>query len=290
MAVKTVGILSPGQMGSAVGKALGENGFDVITCLAGRSEQTRKSAAASGFRSVADMETLVREADLVLSILVPAEATGVAKKVAAAMTATGAKPPFADCNAVSPQTARAMAPIINAAGGAFIDAGIIGGPPRAGYAPRVYASGPAVSVLAELDGRGISVVPVGDEIGRASAIKMCYAAGTKGTTALQTALLIAAERLGVYEELCAELMQSQRGVYERMEASAKGLHAVAYRFIGEMEEIAATFEAVGVTGSFHRGAADIFRLVASVEAPDSDSPDKWSLHESVCNLARRIPA
>ena len=109
MAVRTIGILSPGDMGGAVGRALRDGGFEVITCLAGRSRRTRDSASRNGFRVVPDMIGLVREADLVLSILVPAEAAGVAEAIAAAMRSGGAPVRFADCNAISPQTARAMA-------------------------------------------------------------------------------------------------------------------------------------------------------------------------------------
>ena len=119
---------------------------------------------------------------------------------------------------------------------------------------------------------GIDVVDVGDGVGRASAIKMCYASQTKGITALQTAMLVAAERLGVYDELTAELSGSQGAMLERAEGSLKRLPLVAGRWIGEMEEIAATFEEVGVTGHFHQGAAEIFRLVTSAEPPDDGAP------------------
>jgi 3-hydroxyisobutyrate dehydrogenase-like beta-hydroxyacid dehydrogenase len=285
MTVRTVGILSPGEMGGAVGGALREGGLDVVTCLSGRSEPTRASSAAHGFREVPDLEALVRESDLVLSILVPARAPEVVRSVAAALEATGASASLADCNAIAPETVRGMAPEIERAGGSFIDAGIIGGPPRAGYAPRFYASGPDAHILGELDGRGIAVVPIGVEIGRASAVKMCYAAGTKGTTALQTALLVAAERLGVFEELRAELLQSQAATYRRAAASTGRLPKVAGRFVGEMEEIAATFESVGVPGGFHRAAADIFRLVASADLDDTTGSDEDSLPETVAALA-----
>ena len=150
MAVKTVAILSPGEMGAAVGKVLHESGLEVITCLEGRSEQTRRRAGECGFAVVSDLEEIAGSADLILSILVPAEAAEVARSVACAMQASDARPTYADCNAVSPQTARALEPLITEAGGTFADAGIIGGPPRDGYAPRFYASGPGASTLAEL--------------------------------------------------------------------------------------------------------------------------------------------
>ena len=270
MAVKTIGALGLGDMGGAVASVLKKNGFVLLTTLEGRSQATRDSATSRGIEDVGSLDELVRRSDLVLSILAPAEAPAVAGGVAAAMASSGSTPAFADCNAVSPETSKAMAPAIESAGGAFIDAGIIGGPPSDAYAPRFYASGPDTSGLAELDGKGIDVIDVGSGVGRASAIKMCYASQTKGITALQTAMLVAAERLGVYDELVTELSGSQRANLERAEGSLKRLPSVAGRWIGEMDEIAATFEAAGVTGHFHRGAAEMFRLVESAGLSGGD--------------------
>ena len=290
MSVKTVAILSPGEMGAAVGKVLRESGLEVTTCLEDRGEQTRLRARECGFSLVSDLEELAGTADLILSILVPAEAETVARSVARAIQASGGRPTYADCNAVSPQTAGSLEPIIAEAGGTFADAGIIGGPPRDGYAPRFYTSGPGASMLAELDGRGIDVVQVGRDSGRASAIKMCYAAMTKGTTALQTALLVAAIRLGVYEELRDEFLASQRPAFDQIERSVARLPSVAYRWIGEMEEIAATFESVDVAPDFHRGAADVFRLVAGSDLGKEGGPKAAGVYDAIRLLADTIDA
>ena len=112
-----------------------------------------------------------------------------------------------------------------------------------------------------LAGNGIDVRVCGDEIGRASAIKMCYAAATKGTNALLTAVLVAAESLGVSHEIAAEFEASQAELYARMLSALPRLAADAHRFAGEMDEIATTFAAAGVTPDFHRGAADLYRLL-----------------------------
>ena len=200
MALRAIAILSPGNMGAAVGRVLRESGYDVVTNLDGRSDRTRTLAAEAGFLAVSGMDGIVEEADLVMSILVPSEAISVAREAAAAMGRTGARPAFADCNAVSPDTARKLGEIIEAAGGRYIDAGIIGGPPGAASPPRFYASGPHEAVLGELDGKGIIVPQLGGEVGRASAIKMCYASMTKGASALETAALVAAYRLGLSSE------------------------------------------------------------------------------------------
>ena len=237
------------------------------------------------------LEDMVSQADLVLSILVPSEAIGVAKRVAEAIRATGAHTPFADCNAVSPQSALAMNDIVSMAGGRFIDGSIIGGPPGRGAPPRLYVSGPDEGIVAELDAKGIAVRTMGGHIGRASAIKMCYAAGTKGTSALHTALLTAAGALGVSGELAAELRASQSEVYKRMEGVVPGLPIAAGRWVGEMEEIAATFDHVGVTPHFHRGAADIFRLLSRTpfaqETPETRDSSR-TLAETIATLAKLL--
>ena len=283
MALGTVAILSPGSMGSAVGQALRESGYDVVTNLDGRSERTRALAEEAGFRAVSGIDSIVEEADLVMSILVPSEAISVAREAAAAMKRTGASPAYADCNAVSPDTARELGGIIEAAGGRFIDAGIIGGPPGSGSPPRFYASGPHEAVIGELDGKGIIVPLLGGDVGRASAIKMCYASLTKGVSALQTAALVAAYRLGLSSELEEEMSSSQANVLAQMQ-SVIGLPGKAFRWVGEMEEIAATFESVGVTGNFHHGAAEIFRMVADSplgdERPETIDPNR-TLQETV---------
>ena len=283
MALRTIAILSPGNMGSAVGRVLRESGYDVVTNLDGRSDRTRALAEEAGFRAVSGMDGIVEEADLVMSILVPSEAVSVAREAAASMSRTGARPAFADCNAVSPDTARELGEIIEAAGGRYIDAGIIGGPPGSASPPRFYASGPHEAVLGELDGKGILVPLLGGEVGRASGIKMCYASMTKGASALETAALVAAYRLGLSSELESELASSRAAALAQMQ-SLIGLPGKAFRWIGEMEEIAATFESVGVTGHFHHGAAEVFRMVADSplgdERPETIDPNR-SLRETV---------
>ena len=292
MDVKTIAILSPGDMGHAVGRALREHGLDVITCLEGRSERTRRFARQGNIRDVASLEEMVTLSDLVMSILVPAEALKVARAVADALREARADTPFADCNATSPQTAEAMSAIITGAGGRFIDGSIIGGPPGRGAPPRFYVSGANAGIMTALDGKGIDVRPLGDAIGTASGIKMCYAALTKGTFALQVALLTAAEAMGLSDVLRAEFISSQGQVYERMESQLPRLPAVASRWIGEMEEIASTFDHVGVTPHFHRGAAEVFRLLSETpfaqEPPESIDPSR-TLQQTISAASRLLP-
>ncbi len=261
MQVRRIAILSPGEMGHSVGRCLLDGGFDVATCLTGRSERTRTLTAAAGIRDVPDLVKLVRETDLILAILVPDQALALAGQMSEVMKRTGSSPAYADCNAVSPDSAREIDRVVTAAGGRFIDAGIIGGPPGAGEKTRFYASGPHEAILTQLDGHGILVRPLGGEVGRASGIKMCYASVTKGTSALHAAALIAAETMGLSEDLLAEFAESQAQRLKAM-GGVNSLSAKAFRWIGEMHEIAATYDQAGVTPHFHEGAAEIFRLIA----------------------------
>ena len=266
----TVGILSPGDMGHTVGDVLRQNGLRVITCLQGRSQRTRDLAEKAGIVDVETYPQFVTEADLILSILVPAQAMSAASAVAEALREVGTAVTYADCNAIAPQTVRKLGEMITAAGGTFVDASIIGPPPRAPGATRFYASGTNLDIFSELNNYGLDIRTLGGEIGLASAIKMCYASLTKGLTALCTELLTAASILGVSDALTAEFQLSQAALFERMERGLPGMPPKARRWIGEMEEIAATFEQVGLTPNILTGAADMYRFVG--DTPLADLP------------------
>lgn len=289
--VNTIAILSPGEMGHAVGRVLGEHGKDVITCLEGRSRRTRELAAVAGFRDCPTLEELVSEADLVMSILVPAESVPLARRVAEAMRGAGVSKPFAECNPVSPAVAREMEGIITGAGGTYIDGSIIGGPPDGQREmTRFYVSGVETAPVEALDGLGTCVRPIGDAVGRAKAIKMCYAGTTKGTTALFAAVLTVAELLGVSDELREEFASSQPDILRRTQG-VRRTPAVARRWIAEMEEIAATFASAGVTPRFHQGAAEVYRMVGSSsignETPETLDPDR-TLEEVIGAFAEML--
>ena len=261
MVLKTVGLLSPGDMGEGVGASIKGQGIDVITVLAGRSDETRMRAQRGGFRDVPDLEALVSEADLVISIMPPERAEAIAADVTAAMKATGRTPPFADMNAIAPTTAQRIAAGIVDAGADYIDGGIIGWPPLKSEAlTKLYVSGPQAGLMDVLDGNGKKVIQLGDEIGRASAVKMIYASVTKGTDSLLTAAYTAAEALGIREVLEREW---QGDVLDRMARRVPALPADAGRWIGEMEQIAETYASIGVTANYHKGAAEMYRLLNS---------------------------
>ena len=292
MTIDTIAVLMPGDMGHAVGKALADAGYDVVTCLSGRSERTRALAEAGGLRDLDSLDAVATEASLVLSILPPASAMGLARDMAAAMERSGARPVYVDCNAISPGTARDIANVIEAVGAPFIDAGIIGTKPGIGPGPRIYVSGADTAPMQALDGKGIQVLGLGPEIGRASAIKMCYAGLTKGTWTLHTAVLLAAEAQGLTAELRAEFEYSQGQALAQMEARVPRLPADSGRWIGEMEEIAKTFADAGVTPGFHEGAAEIFRLLS--QTPFASETRKTidesrTLEETLREAAKLIP-
>ena len=286
MPLKTVAILSPGDMGHDVGRALSQHGLDVITCLKGRSDRTRSLSQQAGIRDVGSLDRMVSEADLILSILVPAEVEGAAREVAAALQRTGCDTYFADCNAVSPRTVEAIHVIITDAGGRFIDGSIIGEPPGRGIPPRLYVSGEHADVMAEIAGTEIDVRFIGDQVGQASAIKMCYAGLTKGTFALYFAVLTAAEAMGLSDELRSEFTFSQPEAHRRMERHLPALPGKASRWIAEMQEIAATFQAAGVTPFLHRGAADIYETVSKTPFAQ-ETPENRNKHRT---LAETIAA
>jgi 3-hydroxyisobutyrate dehydrogenase-like beta-hydroxyacid dehydrogenase len=293
MAVKTVAVLTPGDMGHSVGNVLRHNGLRVITCLQGRSPRTAQLAAAAGIEDVPDYDALVREADMILSILAPSAAYQLAERVATALRATHADLCFVECNAIAPQTTRRIGSLLQAAGARYVDAGIIGGPPKPGSrGTRFYASGEHEQEFAELGKFGLEIKLLGPGIGKASGIKMCYAALTKGLTALATELLVAAEAMGLGEALRAEHGEGQQDLLRHFERSLPGMPPKAYRWVGEMEEIAQTFEDLGMTPRMLLGAADIYRFVESTplgaETPESRSRGQ-TLDDVIAELAAALP-
>ncbi len=292
MAPNRVAILMPGDMGHAVGRVLREHGHDVVSCLGGRSERTSKLAMTAGIGDTESLAALVSQVDMILSILPPASALSQAKAVAAAMAETGSTPVYVDCNAVSPQTVVEVGHTITTAGAAFIDAGIIGLAPGKGPASRFYVSGRDLEPMTSLNGKGIEVICVGSEIGRASSLKMAYAGLTKGTWTLHTAVLLAAQQLGVLPELLDELSFSQSGALSAMQNRIPQLPADSGRWVGEMEEIAATFAGAGVPSGFHKGAAEIFRVLSksSFASETRETMDaSRSLEAALFEYARYLP-
>ena len=291
MAINTVAILSPGDMGHAVGRLLREHELSVVTCLTGRSERTRALSQQAGIADVPDLKELVQQSDLVMSITVSEVAPQVCRQVADAMRATGRAILFAECNAIAPSKAKEMEPVISDAGGRFVDVSIIGSPPRNGSSPRFYTSGEHAPEFEGMAGFGLDVRNIGPNIGQASGIKMCYAAMTKGTAALHTELLMAAQLMGLFQPLREEFQSGQGAVYQRMERGIPGIPAKSRRWVSEMKEIEATFGQLGMTPHILEGVADMYRLVGDTplgeETPESKDRDR-SLEETIRLLAEAL--
>jgi 3-hydroxyisobutyrate dehydrogenase-like beta-hydroxyacid dehydrogenase len=291
LAIETVAILSPGDMGHAVGQLLREHELKVVTFLTGRSGRTRTLSEQAGIVDVPDFEQMVEQSDIVLSITVSESAVSVAQMVADAVRSTGTDVLFAECNAIAPQVAREIEPVITGSGARFVDASIIGGPPRNGSSPRFYTSGPRASELEQLREFGLDVRNIGPDTGQASGIKMCYAAMTKGSSALYTQLLMAAELMGLSGHLKAEFQDGQGAVYQRMERGLPGVPAKSRRWVSEMEEIQATFSGLGMTPHLFQGVADMYRLIGGTplgdETPESKDLER-SLEQTIAQLASHV--
>lgn len=269
----TVAIMAQGTMGAGVGKRLSEKGAQVRTLLSGRSAESAKRAADAAMQPMADERALLDGADFFLSILPPDQAENLAKRLAPALTALPRKPIYVDCNAVSPQTAAKIAAAVAPSGVKFVDGGIIGGPPRPGYSPAIYASGPAARETAVLRDWGIDWRVIDGPVGAASGLKMSYAGITKGTTAIAAAMLLGAARFGCGEALIAELSQSQPEMLKRMKGSIPGMYDKAYRWVGEMEEISDFHGANKPAADMYAAIARLYQQLAAGEAEANPGPD-----------------
>ena len=288
----SIGITSPGDMGQGVAMCIKAMGFNVCMASDGRSTRTRTLGEKAGLTDVHSMENLVKECDMVLSVLDPGAAVTNAKAVAAACKATGRKIVFVECNAIAPNTMHEITGILQAVGCTVIDAGIIGPPPRKGAKQRFYVSGPDAHLMQRIHSEQINVKVAGEKIGDASAVKMCYAALTKGSIALGTELLIAARKLGVDQVLEAEFKGSQADMHASVLSRAAGMPFKAYRWVPEMNEIAKTFEGAGLTPKMFQGISDLYAQIAVTpqgkESPEEARDKKRSGAEVINGLAYTI--
>ena len=250
----TVGLLHPGEMGAALGARLRERGHDVLWASGGRGAATADRARNAGLRDAGSLEALTAASDVVLSVCPPHAALEVARAIA------GYGGVFVDCNAVAPATVAAIRAVVEDGGARFVDGGIVGPPPERPGTTRLYLSGAeAGAVAAAFDGTCVEAPVLGPEPGTASALKMAYAAWTKGTAALLLAIGATARANGVDAALAAEWERSQPGLAERAAEAVDAAAHKGWRWVGEMEEIAATFAAAGEPDGFHRAAAEVFR-------------------------------
>jgi len=262
-----VAVIAPGMMGSAVAKRLTASGVEVRTLLAGRSSATATRARAAGMTDATPER--IAAADFILSIVPPGQALALAETMAPAMRAAARKPIYIDCNAVSPQTVLRIERVVRDLGARFVDGGIIGPPPEPDSSKtRIYLSGPDAGAVTVLGDYGLSLPIQPGPVGAASAMKMSYAGITKGFTALGATMMLAATRAGTADALIQEMKVSQPALLKWLTTQMPKMHSKAYRWVAEMEEIAA-FVGPDQTGDgFYQSAARLYTRIAA----DFDGP------------------
>lgn len=260
-----LGILHPGQMGISVAATAKNSGCTVYWAGEGRSAQSHARGQEHGLIDVGTLADLCRVSEIIISVCPP----HAAEEVAASVIAQNFRGLYVDANAISPQRTQNIAKQVMGGGATFVDGGIVGNPAWKPGTTWLYLSGPSADQVAAAFAAGpLETEVIGDEIGKASALKMCYAALTKGTTALLAAVFGAASELGVLDELMAEWGRGGARTDEENERKVREVTAKAWRFVGEMDEIAATFDGAGMPAGFHQAAADIYqRLAKFKDAP-----------------------
>ncbi len=257
--VKPVGVLHPGVMGESVAATLRNGGHAVYWASAGRSAQTAVRAQAQGLRDAGNLADIAAECDLLVSVCPPHSAEQLAERVAAC----GYHGLYLDANAIAPARARRIDEKLRAAGAEFVDGGIIGGPAWEAGKTWLVLSGPRADEAAAYFAAGpLETEVLSERIGDASALKLCFAAHTKGQGALLSAVLAAAESQGLRPALERQWRRRDGDFPEQAERRARSLTAKAWRFAGEMEEIADFFAEVGLPDGFHRAAATLYRRIA----------------------------
>lgn len=257
-----IGILHPGDMGISLAASAIKKGHEVFWLSPGRSGKTRARAEQHNLREMDGWEPFCRTCEVILSICPPSAAEDMARAVIDA----GFKGLYVDANAISPQRAVQIGQSMEAKSISFVDGAIIGGPAWSPYETRMYLCGEQAHRLTACFADGLpETVLLGRELGKASALKMCYAAYTKGTTALLCAILAAAEKLEVREELGRQWEIDDEGSLEQIQHRVRRVTAKAWRFEGEMREIAATLRAAGLPDGFHEAAAEVYQRMAGLK-------------------------
>ena len=259
----TVGLLHPGEMGAAVGGCLVSVGHEVLWDPAGRSRATTGRALASELTGVG-FDRVIAKSSAIFSICPPHAALDVARQVAD----TGYSGLYIDANAISVGTAEQVAAIVTAGGATYVDGGIIGPPPEVAGHTRFYLSGPHANEVRPLFSRSRLDARIAEgPLYAASSVKMAYAAWTKGSSALLLAARALARASGVERTLLAEWQLSQPALTAQSERSASAAASKGWRWIGEMEEIAASMSAAGLPDGFHEAAADLYDRASRADVP-----------------------
>ncbi|HEY3958786.1 MAG TPA: DUF1932 domain-containing protein [Streptosporangiaceae bacterium] len=269
MSELVIGLLHPGEMGAAVGAQLTALGHPVCWASQGRGPDTAARAEAAGLSDVSSAAEVARRSGVIVSVCPPHAAAPTAQAVAAA----GFRGLFVDANAISPASSRALGEVMAAAGADYVDGGIIGLTPTAERVTRLYLSGPrAAEVAALFAGTQLEAKVVDGRPGAASAVKMAYAAWTKGTAALLLAARALASAEGVQDALLAEWEFSQPALAERTRSAARSAAVKGWRWVAEMEEIGQSMDAAGLPAGFGEAAAEVYRRQRRAGSADSPTP------------------
>ncbi|HJU29442.1 MAG TPA: DUF1932 domain-containing protein [Candidatus Binataceae bacterium] len=265
----TIAIIGAGEMGAGIGRRLRECGASVITTLKERSPASIERARHAGLETVEDDDRLAREAAFILSIVPPGEAAEVAQRYREPIGRAAEKPIFAECNAISPAAARAIAGLLEPTGCRYVDAGIVGLPPPEGRrdgGPRIHVCGPHAGAMMRLRDFGLDVAMVDGPIGAASALKLGHAGIVKGLIALGAVMAETASREGFAEALGEEIGRSQPQLAAWLRRTIPHMFPKAYRWVAEMEEIARFVGEDRPEAGIYRAAAEFFRQVAERHA------------------------
>jgi 3-hydroxyisobutyrate dehydrogenase-like beta-hydroxyacid dehydrogenase len=271
-----IGVVSPGAMGSAVGASLARSGHRVVATLAGRSARTRDLAAAAPFDVVDDLAAVTAGSDLVLSVVPPGQAAAVAEAVAGV-------PLLVDLNAISPLTVDQIDRALAGSGTGLVDGSISGPPPWQPGTTRIYLSGPRAAEVAALGFDGVDVRVVGAELGAASAVKMCTGSVYKGTALILAHALVAARRNGVLDEVRDDLEGSFPELMDGIDRYLASSASKAHRYVGEMDQIAATQGAAGLPPEVFEAMATAYEHLARSPAGDL-SPEQAASAASLADV------
>jgi len=266
-----IGILHPGEMGVSIAASAINNGHQVYWVSEGRSDKTRLRAERHHLIKVESLSQLCQTSEIIFSVCPPHSAEDVANSVIAHQF----NGYYLDVNAISHQRAIKIGQMMESAGIYFVDGGIIGGPAWKPKETWLYLSGKDASIIVDCFKNGpLETKVIGEEIGKASALKMCYAAYSKGTTALLAAILATAETLGVRNELYQQWGMDNEDFSEQVNRRVTRVTAKAWRFEGELREIASTFQEAGLPNGFHEAAAEIYhRMAGFKDAPETPKLD-----------------
>ena len=276
----TVGIVSPGAMGSAIGATLVRGGARVVATLSERSERTARLAERSRVELLPDLAQVIRESAVVLSVVPPEAATTVVSAIATTAEEQRVNPLVVDLNAIAPETARRAADIAARSGCDFVDGSISGPPPWRRETTRIYLSGARAAEVAALPFEGVDAIVVGPDVGSASAVKMSTASVYKGTSALLFQALLAAQANGVLEHVLGDLRRASPDLVAKVEKRLALAASKSGRYVGEMREIAATQAGAGLTPALFDAMAQVYADVSTTPLART-SPEDAQLERSL---------